>query len=42
MNLEYEECGKTRYRGENLDDQDKILFLEDGFRVRRVRIALGT
>jgi hypothetical protein len=26
-------CGKTRYRGDNLDDQDGIFLLEDGFRV---------
>jgi len=26
-------CGRTEYRGENLDDQDKIFLLEDEFRV---------
>jgi hypothetical protein len=28
-----EECGRKWYRGDNLDDQDEIFFLEDGFRV---------
>jgi hypothetical protein len=30
-------CGKTRYRGEDLDDQNIILLLENEFRVRIVR-----
>jgi len=34
-------CGRTRYREENLADQDRIFYLEDEFRVPRVRIALS-
>jgi len=33
------ECRETGRRGENIDDQDGIFFLEDEFRVLRVRIA---
>jgi hypothetical protein len=28
-----DECGRKQYREENLDDQDRIFFLEDKFRV---------
>ena len=31
--IEYDGCGKTEYREENLADQDKIFFLEDENRV---------
>jgi hypothetical protein len=34
-----DEWGRKLYRGKNLADQDGIFFLEDGFRVRRVRIV---
>ena len=29
--LEYDECRETEDRGENLDNQDGIFFLENGF-----------
>jgi hypothetical protein len=28
-----DECGKTGYREENIDDQDRIFLLDDEFRV---------
>ena len=31
--IEYDECGKTEYREENIDDQDEIFLLEEIFRV---------
>jgi hypothetical protein len=34
------ECSKTLYRVENLDDQTEIFFLDDKYRVTRVHIAL--
>ena len=33
------ECGETGYRGENVDDQVEIFFLEDGNGVPLVRTA---
>jgi hypothetical protein len=29
-----DECGRKWYRGENLNDQDGIFLLEDGYRER--------
>ena len=31
--IEYDGCGRNWYRGENLDDQNRIFLLDDGFRV---------
>ena len=39
MDTEYDECGRNEDRGKNLDDQDRIFFLEDEFRVLRVQTA---
>jgi hypothetical protein len=39
VDIEYDGCGSPGYRGENMDDQDRIFLLDDEFRVRRVRIA---
>ena len=37
--IEYDECNKNGDRGENLDDQDENIPLNDEFRLRRVQIA---
>jgi hypothetical protein len=39
VDIEYDGCGSPEYRGENIDDEDRIFLLEDEFRVERVRIA---
>jgi hypothetical protein len=33
VDIEYDGCGSTGYRGENIDEHDGIFLLEDGFRV---------
>ena len=34
-NIEYDMRGKTGYRGDNYNDQDRIFFLKDEFRVQK-------
>ena len=41
MDLDDDECGRNEDRGENFDDQNENILLEDEFRGRRVQIALS-
>ena len=42
MDLEDDECGRNEDRGENFDDRDENILLEDEFKGRRVQIALSS
>ena len=39
VDIEYDGCGETGYRVNNLDDQAEIFFIKDDFRVVAVRAA---